>query len=90
MDLEIGGGAEAAAATGAAAGVPAEGETGFEKMTRDREAGIVGICGLPDFLEPLGDTMSMNDLKEDTRRIMPEETNPEGRVFRRKGTHEVL
>ena len=59
-------------------------------MAGDREAGIIGISGLPDFLEPLGDTVSSNDLKEDTRGIMPEESNPKGGVFRRKGTHEVL
>ena len=83
------GGEAVAAAAGAAADAPAEG-TGFEKMTRDRETGAVGICGLPDFLEPLGDTMGMDDLEEDTRWIVPEETRPEGRVFRREGTHEVL
>ena len=34
--------------------------------------------------------MSSNDLEEDTRGVMPEESNPKGGVFRREGTHEVL
>ena len=59
-------------------------------MAGDRETGIVGISGVPDFLEPLGDTVSSNDLEEDTSGIMPKESNPKGGVFRREGTHEIL
>ena len=65
-------------------------ETGLEKVARDRETGIVGIGSVPDFLEPLGNTMGSNDLEEDTVGVVPEVGNPEGGVFRREGTHEIL
>ena len=65
-------------------------ETGLKKVTWDGEARIIGIGSMPGFLEPLGNTMGSNDLEEDTVGVVPEVGNPEGGVFRREGTHEIL
>ena len=65
------------------------GETSFEEVGGDGETCVVGIGGLPNILKPLWDTVGVDGLEEETRRVVPEESKPEGRVFRREGTHEI-
>ena len=64
-------------------------ETSFEEVGGDGETCVVGIGGLPNILKPLWDTVGVDGLEEETRRVVPEESKPEGRVFRREGTHEI-